>query len=56
MASNEKQKEIEYQEGEIVVHQGDTYRVRRNNGDTLQLVNWTGYRIAPTSEVKDNNR
>lgn len=42
-----------YQEGDIVAHQDDTFRVRRNDGKQLQLVNNTGYHLADIGSVED---
>ena len=36
---NKKQPDQGYQEGDIVAYRDDTFRVRRNNGDSLELVN-----------------
>jgi hypothetical protein len=39
------------QEGQIVAYDEDTYRVRRDHGDTLELVNSTGYYEASTEQI-----
>ncbi len=39
------------QEGQIVAYGDDTYRVRRDHGETLELVNSTGYYEAETDQV-----
>lgn len=46
-------KKPEYQEGDIVAHEEDTFRVRRNYGETLELVNHTGYHLTPTEQVEE---
>ena len=49
--SNDEQRQG-YQEGEIVAYANDTFRVRRNNGDSLEVVNHTGYQLVPTQQVE----
>ncbi len=39
------------QEGQIVAYGDDIYRVRRDHGETLELVNSSGYYEAPTEQV-----
>ena len=46
-------KKPEYQEGDIVAHEDDTFRVRRNYGGNLELVNGTGYHLVSTEQVEE---
>ncbi len=51
--SRKQEPEQQYQEGDIVAHEGDTFRVRRNYGENLELVNHTGYHLASTGQVEE---
>lgn len=50
--SKKQEPRQEYQEGDIVAQGDETFRVRRNNGESLELVNHTGYHLAPTTQVE----
>jgi hypothetical protein len=50
--SKKQESQQGYQEGDIVAQGDDTFRVRRNYGEHLELVNHTGYHVAPTTQVE----
>jgi len=50
-----RKQEQDYQEGDIVAQGNETFRVRRNYGESLELVNHTGYHLAPTTQVEQTS-
>lgn len=53
--SRRQEVQQDYQEGDIVAQGDETFRVRRNYGENLELVNHTGYHLAPTTHVEQTS-